>query len=385
MIHTVAISGYRSLRDIVIPVGQLTVVTGSNGTGKSSIYKSLRLLADIADDRAIRSIAREGGFRSVLWAGPETLSRGMRDGSVPIQGTRRKGPISLKLGFASDEYSYAIELGLPARDGRSMFNDDPEIKREVLWFGDRPTPSKIISDRRGPSLRVRTDARDLYQMRSDMSPYDSMVREAVGPEAPWEIAVLRERLSHWRFYDHIRTDEAAPSRAQQIGTRTVALSPTGEDIAAAIQTIYEIGNGEALDSAIAEAFDGAKLEVEASEGGVFQLFMRQRGMLRPLGTNELSDGTLRFVLLAAALLSPRPSQMLVLNEPEASLHSSVIPALAGLIINASEVGQVITVSHNRTLVTSLLGADAELVELYKDTGETKVQSNDIPRWDWPAR
>ena len=119
MIHTVAISGYRSLRDIVIPVGQLTIVTGSNGTGKSSIYKSLRLLADIADDRAIRSLAREGGFKSVLWAGPETLSRGMRDGSVPIQGTRRKGPISLKLGFASDEYSYAIELGLQQRDARS--------------------------------------------------------------------------------------------------------------------------------------------------------------------------------------------------------------------------------------------------------------------------
>ena len=385
MIHTIAISGYRSLRDIVIPLGQLTVVTGSNGTGKSSIYKSLRLLADIADDRAIRSIAREGGFKSVLWAGPETLSRGMRDGSVPIQGTRRKGPISLKLGFASDEYSYAIELGLPARDGRSMFNDDPEIKREVLWFGDKPTPSKIISDRRGPSLRVRTDERDMLQMRTDMRPYDSMVREAVGPEAPWEIAVLRERLSNWRFYDHIRTDEDAPARSQQIGTRTVALSPTGEDVAAAIQTIYEIGNGEALDSAIAEAFDGATLDVAANEGGGFQLHMRQRGMLRPLGTNELSDGTLRFVLLAAALLSPRPSQMLVLNEPEASLHSSVIPALAGLIINASEVGQVITVSHNRTLVTSMLSADAELVELHKDTGETHVQSNDIPRWDWPAR
>ena len=385
MIHTIAISGYRSLRDIVIPLGQLTVVTGSNGPGKSSIYKSLRLLADIADDRAIRSIAREGGFKSVLWAGPETLSRGMRDGSVPIQGTRRKGPISLKLGFASDEYSYAIELGLPARDGRSMCNDDPEIKREVLWFGDKPTPSKIISDRRGPSLRVRTDERDMLQMRTDMRPYDSMVREAVGPEAPWEIAVLRERLSNWRFYDHIRTDEDAPARSQQIGTRTVALSPTGEDVAAAIQTIYEIGNGEALDSAIAEAFDGATLDVAANEGGGFQLHMRQRGMLRPLGTNELSDGTLRFVLLAAALLSPRPSQMLVLNEPEASLHSSVIPALAGLIINASEVGQVITVSHNRTLVTSMLSADAELVELHKDTGETHVQSNDIPRWDWPAR
>lgn len=385
MIHTVAISGYRSLRDVVIPLGQLTVIAGSNGTGKSSIYKSLRLLADTADDRAIGSIAREGGFRSVLWAGPEALSRGMRDGSVPIQGTKRKVPYSLKLGFASDEYSYAIELGLPAQDRTSMFNDDPEIKREMLWIGDKPTHSKIIADRRGPGLRVRRDNQEFVQMRTDMSPYDSMVREAVGPNAPWEIAVLRERLSHWRFYDHIRTDEDSPSRKQEIGTRTISLSPSGADVASAVQTIYEIGNGDALDAAIAEAFDGARLEVQASDSGLFQIQMYQQGMLRPLGTNELSDGTLRFVLLAAALLSPRPSQLLVLNEPEASLHSSVIPALAGLIINASEVGQVVTVSHNRTLVTSLLGADAELVELYKDTGETFIEADDRPSWTWPPR
>ena len=373
------------MREIVIPLGQLTVVTGSNGTGKSSIYKSLRLLADIADDRAIGSIAREGGFRSVLWAGPEALSRGMRDGSVPIQGTRRKTPYSLKLGFASDEYSYAIELGLPSPDSMSMFNDDPEIKREMLWIGDKPTPSKIVADRRGPSLRVRADDHEFIQMRTDMSSYDSMVREAVGPSAPWEIAVLRERLSHWRFYDHIRTDEDAPSRKQEIGTRTLSLSPSGGDVAAAVQTIYEVGNGDALDAAIADAFNGARLEVQTSENGLFQVQMHQRGMLRPLGTNELSDGTLRFVLLAAALLSPRPSQLLVLNEPEASLHSSVMPALSGLIINASELGQVVTVSHNRTLVTSLLGAEAQLVELYKDTGETFIEGDDAPRWTWPPR
>lgn len=385
MIHTVAISGYRSLREIVLPLGQLTVVTGSNGTGKSSIYKSLRLLADIADDRVIGSIAREGGFRSVLWAGPEALSRGMRDGSVPIQGTKRKAPYSLKLGFASDEYSYAIELGLPSQDSTSLFNDDPEIKRELLWIGEKPTPSRIVADRRGPGLRVRADDHDFVQLKTNMTPYDSMVRETVGPNAPWEIAVLRERLSHWRFYDHIRTDEDAPSRKLEIGSRTISLSPSGEDVAAAVQTIYEIGNGDALDAAIAEAFDGARLEVQANESGLFQLQMYQHGMLRPLGTKELSDGTLRFVLLAAALLSPRPSQLLVLNEPEASLHSSVIPALAGLIINASEVGQVVTVSHNRTLVSSLLGADAELVELYKDTGETFVEGNNIPRWTWPPR
>jgi len=385
MISTVAISGYRSLRDVVFGLGNLTVVTGQNGTGKSSVYRSLRLLADIADDRIIPSIAKEGGFGSVLWAGPESISRGMRDGTIPIQGTVRNKPVSLRLGFASEDSSYAIELGLPAPDSTSLFGGDPEIKREVLWRGTKPSPSNTIADRRGPGVHARNDNHDSHQLRTDLRSHESIIRELVGEHAPWEISTLRNQLSSWRFYDHIRTDEEAPSRKPQVGTRTVSLSPEGADLAAAIQTIYEIGNGDALDAAIDNAFDGARLEVQVASGGLFQLFMYQRGMLRPLGVSELSDGTLRFVLLAAALLSPRPSPLLVLNEPEASLHSSVIPALAGLIINAAENSQVATVSHNKTLVASLLGADAELIELYKDTGETFIEGNDQPNWSWPKR
>ncbi|MEL6955517.1 MAG: AAA family ATPase, partial [Pseudomonadota bacterium] len=100
---------------------------------------------------------------------------------------------------------------------------------------------------------------------------------------------------------------------------------------------------------------------------------------------ELSDGTLRFLLLACALLAPRPAPLLVLNEPEASLHGALIPALASLIDRARDDSQVIVVSHNRALVTSLLGIDADLVELHKDLGETMVTASDLPPWTWPKR
>src|SRR4051794_35203835 len=46
----------------------------------------------------------------------------------------------------------------------------------------------------------------------------------------------------------------------------------------------------------------------------------QHGLLRPLSGAELSDGTLRYLLWVAALLTPRPPALLVLNEPETSLH-----------------------------------------------------------------
>ena len=59
--------------------------------------------------------------------------------------------------------------------------------------------------------------------------------------------------------------------------------------------------------------------------------MSQPGLLRPLKAAELSDGTLRYLLWIAALLSPRPPELLVLNEPETSLHPDLLPALARLI------------------------------------------------------
>jgi len=75
MITRLAISGYRSLREIKVTLGALNIVTGANGSGKSSLYRALRLLADIAQGRIIQSLAAEGGLESTLWAGPETLSR----------------------------------------------------------------------------------------------------------------------------------------------------------------------------------------------------------------------------------------------------------------------------------------------------------------------
>ena len=111
MIITLAVSGYRSIRDLVLPLDRLTVITGANGSGKSSLYRSIRLLAEVAQGGVIGALAREGGLQSTLWAGPESFSRAMKAGQLPVQGTVRTGPVSLKLGFADEDYGYAIDLG----------------------------------------------------------------------------------------------------------------------------------------------------------------------------------------------------------------------------------------------------------------------------------
>lgn len=111
MLCTLAVANYRSLRDIVLPLKRLNLVTGPNGSGKSNLYRALRLLAETAQGRVIPSLAREGGLQSTLWAGPESFSRSVLHGEHPVQGTSRKRPISLRLGFAGDQFGYSIELG----------------------------------------------------------------------------------------------------------------------------------------------------------------------------------------------------------------------------------------------------------------------------------
>jgi predicted ATPase len=113
--------------------------------------------------------------------------------------------------------------------------------------------------------------------------------------------------------------------------------------------------------------------------------MRQPGLLRPLKAAELSEGTLRYLMLVAALLSPRPPPLLVLNEPEASLHPDLVPPLARLVASASERGQTLVVSHAPALLEALGGLGARAVRLAKQLGETVVEDGEHVDWAWPAR
>ena len=164
--------------------------------------------------------------------------------------------------------------------------------------------------------------------------------------------MLREQIRSWRFYDHFRTDVDAPARLPQIGTHTPILGNDGSDMAAALQTILEIGDPGALHDAVADAFPGSSISVLNVEGR-FEIAMHQHGMLRPLKAAELSDGTLRYLLWIAALLTPRPPGLLVLNEPETSLHPDLLPALGRLIASAAEGRRSLVVTHAPKLIGTL--------------------------------
>jgi predicted ATPase len=385
LLQTLAIAGYRSLRDFVIPLKGLNLVTGPNGSGKSNLYRALRLLADTAQGRVIRSLAQEGGLQSTLWAGPESISRAMLRGEQPIQGTPRQKVVSLRLGFGADDFGYAIDLGLPSGPN-GAFNFDPEVKRECLWAGPKMRPSALLVDRKGSLVKVR-NGKDWAIATYQLATFDSMMTHCADPRSTPEMLMLRETMRGWRFYDHFRTDATAPARLPQIGTHTPVLSHDGADLAAALQTIRQIGDTQALDSAITDAFPGSRVSITLATGW-FEVEMQQHGLLRPLKAAELSDGTLRYLLWVAALLTPRPPGLLVLNEPETSLHPDLLPALGRLIVQTAERTQVLVVSHAPVLVDTLQQTpECQSLSLIKEFGETRVagEEQERPLWQWPSR
>ncbi len=388
MLTSLAVEGYRSIRSLCVGLGGVTVVTGPNGSGKSSLYRGLRLLATAGRDGAVSALARDGGLESTLWAGPEMIGRAVREGRAPAQGTVRSGPVALRLGFASDSFGYAIDFGPPmpspgaTRDSPTMFGRDPEIKVEGVWHGPVLRPGTLLAERKGAGIRLR-DGDGWQSTDQSLRPWESMLDELDSPE----LRAVRAILRGWRFYDHVRTDARSPARAPVVGTRTLVLSADGSDLAPALQTIREIGDSQLLADTIAHAFPGSRLEVVDS-GGWMELRLHQPNLLRPLTAAELSDGTLRYLVWMAALLSPRPAGLMVLNEPETSLHPDLLVPLAQLILAASAEAQIIVVTHAQRIVEELDRQGAMLVELEKPHGETIVHGRGLiggPQWQWPKR
>ncbi|TYL97163.1 AAA family ATPase [Bradyrhizobium rifense] len=331
----VAISNYRSIRQLSIPIHPLSVFVGENGVGKSNLYKSLSLLRDAATGRITRTIAEEGGLNSVCWSG---LRKRGEDGR-------------LRLSAKFDRLRYSIELGHPG-PVEAAFSGEPMIKAESI---------ETTQGKRKVQLMARTNS--LVSVRGESGAWNSH-KDAVlpsetalagfsdGKECP-EIDLIRNAMLGWRFYHDFRTDPASPIRKPCLAITTPSLSADGTDLAAALATLYSIREDATdLQDAIEDAFPGAELRAW-EQNGWCEFDLQLADMPRPFRAHELSDGTLKYICLLAVFMGYRLPPFIALNEPETSLHPSLLAPLARLVAKASHRADIWIVTHSEQLMEAL--------------------------------
>lgn len=348
MIEEIEIEGFRSIRSVRMDMKPVLVVVGENGTGKTNLYRALQLFQAAASGSLARAIAEDGGMESVLWAG-----------------ARKRGPVRMRIAAKMDDFSYELVLGLPDRTvgQASAFDMDPVVKRErVLLDG------AVIVDRKGQSVTLRDVDGRAVTHAFDLWTSESVLARLSEPQRYPALSALRDRFLAWRFYHSFRTDPDSSLRRSQVPVRTPALAPDGRDLASALQTIHEVGDGSGLRAAIDRAFPGSELALGGRDIG-----MRTPGLHRALAAHELSDGTLRYLCLVAALLSPRVPPLLALNEPETSLHPGLLEPLAELIAGMPRETHVWVSTHAKELADGVATrTGAEPVRLTREKGETRI-------------
>ena len=360
VVSSIQVSGYRSIRNLRMPLGRVTVVTGHNGAGKSNLYRALSLICDAARGRFASSLSTEGGMPAALWAGP-----------------RRQGPVRLSLGVTREDWSYELSCGL-TKPRKSEFCLDPEIKEERIWHGATRRPTTTVLERVNGAVMVCNEEGRRSQFDGTLVASESVLSQLQEPRLYPELYVLRDHFHRWRFYHAFDTERESPVRQPRVATRTPILASDGRDLASAIQTIRESDRRDQLDVALAAAFPRSRFRVESDETIRLRLVSEVQGIQRKFEATEFSDGTLRYLCLLAALLSPAPPELLVLNEPDTSLHPELLEPLAALIAAASESTQVWLTTHSNELAQHLTDkVGIEPIRLYMKDGETLIDGQSL--------
>lgn len=361
-IRRLVIEGYRSVRKLSIPLENLNVFVGENGAGKTNLYRALELVHGIATGTIAHDLAAEGGMESTYWAGTRK----------PTEPVRIKLGVELQ-GNASGQYVSEIELGLKTPTGAG-FLLEPQIKSEKITFLGSTRP-EVILERRNTFCKVRDEEGLEHEIDIDFLPSETALANIQEPDRFPDLTFVRDVLCAWRFFHNFSTDLQSPLRQPCLAVTSPMLASDGTNLAAVFATLAHIRQDTVdLDETINDAFPGVRLiipppERMASFGLQYREFPK-----RVFEASELSDGTLRFLALAAALLSYRPPRFIALNEPETSLHPELLPALGRLIVRASEHTQMWIVTHSE-LLAETIAAEAGITprHVIKKKGETKIE------------
>jgi predicted ATPase len=345
-IRKLTIEGFKSIRRLEdFKVHPLNILIGANGVGKSNFVGFFRLLREIIDQRLQLAVATEGGADACLHLGPKVTPR-----------------LDVKLEFGRNGYEFTLA---PTVDNRLVFVDE----KTVFRGGSGISRKSLGSGHSEAKLKDHKDEPGKWGALSGPADY------------------VFSAVSSWVVYHFHDTSATAAVRRQGAINDNEFLRPSGENLAAflyrlrqAHPTHYEkIRDIVRLGSPF---FDDFKLRSVPDKPELIQLEWLQKESDYPFRPSQLSDGTLRFICLATALLQPKPPAILLFDEPELGLHPYALTLVAALFRSAVQSdAQVIVSTQSAPLLSEFAPEDVIIVE--REHGESRfrrLDSADLSEW-----
>ena len=140
---------------------------------------------------------------------------------------------------------------------------------------------------------------------------------------------------------------------------------------------------EAVEDALKVAFPGFEsLGFPPVAAGMVAMTWKDKTFQTPFYMNQLSEGTLRFLWLASLLQSPFLPPIILIDEPEVSLHPELLALFAGLMREASLRSHIIVATHSDRLVRFLKPSEVVVMDINEDGGASMTWGDELDLDDW---
>lgn len=360
-LHRIEIEGFKSIAQTTLELGDLNVVIGANGTGKSNLIAVFRLLESSLNGRLQHYTGIQGGADRLLHHG-------------------RKVTSICRFGFTGIDFSYGLTL-------------EPNVKNRFVVAEE-----SLAYQGRFHRFTAASDEADLYRLEQEVlvsrdtegNPLDGGklfdMPELTNP-TPEGIPILPDRvLESIRAFHFHDTSDAAPCRQDAEIRDARELHAEGRNLPAFLYRLREqhapiyrrIVEHIRL---VAPFFDDFILTPSPDNDRMIRLEWRHRDSDGYFDAHSLSDGTLRFICLATLLLQPNPPRLILLDEPELGLHPLAIHILAEMLDAAAERTQILLATQSVTLLDQF-SLDQVIVADYqgRSTRFTRLAPQDFAAW-----
>lgn len=327
-----------------IELQPLNVLIGSNASGKSNLIEAIGVLKATATD-LVAPIRLGGGISDFLWKGEKGIPTAKIEAILDYP--ERTMPLRYQISFtAVGQRLEVVDEAIEDMEPRHSSESEPFF---YYRYNNRGRPViNVTEDNKQQPRNLRT------LRREDIIPDQSILSQRKDPEQYPELSYLGNKFSEIGLYRNWQTGRDSGSRkAQQTDLPEHPLLEDGGNLGLVLNNLqYQLGSRQIIEK-LQLFYDAAEELSIKIYGGTVQIFIRETGLIQPIPATRLSDGTLRYLFLIALLLDPTPPPLICIEEPEIGLHPDILPAIAEMLIEASQRTQLIVTTHSDALVSAL--------------------------------